>query len=286
MIGFYITMFFGYAISWLPFPLLYLFSDFITFLLKYVVRYRKRVIMGNLRRAFPEKNEVELNKIRSQFYKNFSDTLVESFKSLTINKKQMQKHFRVNNPEVFDALHKKGKGVIIVMGHYANFEWTATFIPQFVPHQSFAVFKPLKNKYFNKQIIAIRERFGLTLFPIADTYPFMLNNSAKTPLYVFMADQSPRRSKIKYSTTFLNTETPMHLGVENLSRKCDLAVVFIEVIRYKRGHYEVTAELLYEDVNDVPQFEITDTHAKALEKLIKKKPQDWLWSHKRWKHVK
>ncbi len=285
MIGFYIAMFFGYAISWLPFSLLYLFSDFITFLLKYIVRYRKRVIMDNLRSSFPEKSEAELHKIRSKFYKNFSDMIVEAFKSLTVSEKTMHKHYRLNNPEVFTDLQQKGKGVIMVMGHYANFEWTAMFMPKLVTHNCFAVFQPLRNKYFNRQIIAIRERFGLKLFPMSDTYEFMLNNPSKTPLYVFMADQSPMKSRIKYTTPFLNQQTPVHLGVENLSKKCGLAVVFIEVNRYKRGHYEVNAELLFEDVKDLPQYEVTDTHVKALEKIIIKKPEDWLWSHKRWKHV-
>lgn len=114
----------------------------------------------------------------------------------------------------------------------------------------------------------------------------MLSNPVKAPLYIFMADQSPHRGKIKYYTRFLNQNTPVHLGVENLAKKCDLAVVFIDIQRVKRGHYEVTGELLFEDTKATDSYEITNSHVKALEKVIIKKPEDWLWSHRRWKHAK
>lgn len=286
MIGYYLAIGIGRVISWMPFFILYRFSDFLVFLLDKVIGYRKEVIMENLRYSFPERDEKELHRIRKLFYRNFADIIVESFKSLSISEKAIRKRFKLSNPEVFQDLHDKGKGVIMVMGHYTNFEWTAMNIPLLVPHQCFAVYQPLDNVHFSKKVVAIREQFGLKLFSMKDTYPFMLGNKAKTPLYVFMADQSPHIGKIKYSTQFLNQETPVHLGVENLSKKCDLAVVFIETQRLKRGHYEVTAQLLFEDANATTGHEITDTHVKALEKVIVKKPEDWLWSHRRWKYVR
>lgn len=285
MIGYYIAVVFGWLISILPFRILYIFSDFISFVMQYVLKYRKDVIMGNLSKAFPEKSEDELNRIRFAFYRNFADLIVESFKSLTISEKTLRKRFKLKNPELFEKLYAKDKGVLLVMGHYTNFEWTAMSMPLLVPHPTFAVYQPLNNKRFSQKVVSIREQFGLKLYSMNDTYPFMLNNPVKAPLYIFMADQSPHRGKIRYRTDFLNQNTPVHLGVENLAKKCDLAVVFIDIQRVKRGYYEVTAHLLFEDVKDTEQYVVTDTHVKALEKVIKKKPEDWLWSHRRWKHA-
>lgn len=285
MIGYYIAVVFGWLISILPFRILYIFSDFISFVMQYVLKYRKDVIMGNLSKAFPEKSEDELNRIRFAFYSNFADLIVESFKSLTISEKTLRKRFKLKNPELFEKLYAKDKGVLLVMGHYTNFEWTAMSMPLLVPHPTFAVYQPLNNKRFSQKVVSIREQFGLKLYSMNDTYPFMLNNPVKAPLYIFMADQSPHRGKIRYRTDFLNQNTPVHLGVENLAKKCDLAVVFIDIQRVKRGYYEVTAHLLFEDVKDTEQYVVTDTHVKALEKVIKKKPEDWLWSHRRWKHA-
>lgn len=285
MIGYYLAIGLGRLISFLPFAVLYLFSDFLRFLMQYVIKYRKEVITDNLQKSFPEKSEKEITQLRAGFYKNFADLIVESFKSLSVSEKTIRKRFKLLNPEVFQELYDKDKGVIMVMGHYTNFEWTAMCISLCVPNPCFAVYQPLNNKRFSKKVVQIREQFGLKLFPMKDTYPFMLNNPVKAPLYLFMADQSPHAGKIKYRSPFLNRNTPVHLGVENLSKKCDLGVVFINVERVKRGYYEVTADLLFENPNDTEGHQITDTHVQALEKEIRYKPQDWLWSHKRWKHA-
>ncbi|WP_417591992.1 lysophospholipid acyltransferase family protein [Owenweeksia hongkongensis] len=286
MIGYYLAVAFGWLISILPFRILYIISDFISFVMQHIFKYRKEVIMGNLSKAFPVKSENELNRIRFAFYRNFADLIVESFKSLTISEKTLRKRFKLNNPELFEKLYAKDKGVLLVMGHYTNFEWTAMSMPLLVPHPSFAVYQPLNNKRFSRKVVSIREQFGLELYSMNNTYPFMLNNPVKAPLYIFMADQSPHKGKIKYYTEFLNQNTPVHLGVENLAKKCDLAVVFIDIQRVKRGFYEVTAHLLFEDVKNTEPYEVTNTHVKALEKVIKKKPEDWLWSHRRWKHAR
>lgn len=285
MIGFYLTLGLGRIFSLLPLSWLYLFSDMISFLMRKVIKYRIEVIDGNLLRSFPEKTEQERASIRKKFYRNFADIIVESLKSISISEKEIRRRFVLANPEVFQNIYDQGKGVIMVMGHYTNFEWTAMSIPLLVPQNCFAVYHPLKNKRFNRLIVKIREQFGLKLFSMDDTYPFMLNNPDPKPLYVFMADQSPHFGKIKYRTNFLNQSTPVHLGVENLAKKCDLAVVFIVTERIRRGHYEVRAELLFEDVKDLPQYEVTDTHVQHLEEAIKRHPENWLWSHKRWKYA-
>jgi KDO2-lipid IV(A) lauroyltransferase len=285
MIGYYLALFFGRLLSILPFGVLYGLSNFIAWLLGRIINYRQEVIDANLKRSFPKKSSAERRLIRKRFYRNFSDIIVESFKSLSVSKKTMRKRFVLRNPEVFQDLYDRNRGLIMVMGHHTNFEWTAMSIPLVVPQKCYAVYHPLKNARFNKLIVKIREQFGLKLFKMEDTYPFMLNNPDSRPLYVFMADQSPHRGKIKYRTSFLNQDTPVHLGVENLSKKCDLAVVFIDIHRVKRGYYEIEAHLLFDKTDDLPKYLVTDTHVQALEKLIESDPANWLWSHKRWKYA-
>ncbi len=285
MIGYYLALAFGRLLSYLPFFIQYRISDFMAWLMSDIINYRKEVIDGNLERSFPSKSQAEREQIRKKFYRNFSDIIVESFKSLSVSRRTMQKRFVLRNPKVFQKLYDQKKGLIMVMGHHTNFEWTAMSIPLVVPQNCYAVYHPLKNVRFNRLIVKIREQFGLKLFKMEDTYPFMLNNPDPAPLYVFMADQSPHRGKIKYRTQFLNQDTPVHLGVENLSRKCDLAVVFIDIHRVKRGFYEIEGHLLFEDTTNQEKHQVTDTHVKALERLIESDPPNWLWSHKRWKYA-
>jgi KDO2-lipid IV(A) lauroyltransferase len=285
MLEYRIALAFGRLLSFLPFPLLYRISNFLAWLLEHVFKYKAAVISGNLKMAFPAKTTAQRQTIKSDFYRNFADIIVESFKSLSVSESEMRKRFVLRNPQVFEALQKENKGLIMVMGHHTNFEWTAMCTPLMCKQDCFAVYHPLKNQRFSRKIVQIREQFGLQLFKMKETYPFMLNNPSPAPLYVFMADQSPHKGKIKYRTPFLNQNTPVHLGVENLAKKCDLAVVFINIHRVKRGFYEVEAELLFKDALNTAPYEITKRHVKALEDLIISDPANWLWSHKRWKNV-
>lgn len=272
-------------LSYFPLWFLHRLSDSLALLLQWVFAYRQKVVQDNIYRAFPQRDRAFYRKVIQGFYLNFSDLLVESIKSLHISPGEMKKRLRLRNPEVLEQLYRQKRGVIMVMGHYANFEWLAMGIPLLVPQPCFAVYQKLKNRQFSKMVVKIREQFGLTLFPMADTYPFMLHNEAEAPLYVFMADQSPHKGKIKFRTSFLGRSTPVHLGVENLARQCDLAVVFMEMHRTRRGRYELECKLLYESTQKAQPYEVTRRHVAALEERIRQKPQDWLWSHKRWKHA-
>ena len=285
MLTYYLVILWARLLSLLPLSVLHRLGDVAAWYLERVAHYREKVIDNNLTKSFPEKGKKQIARIKKGFYHNFTDIIAESVKSLSISERTMRKRLVLRNPEVFDQLYEREKGVIMVMGHYTNFEWMAMGIPLLVKQPCFAVYQRLKDPRFNRLVVRIREQFGLKLFQMSSTYPFMLNNPAKAPLYVFMADQSPHKGKIKYKTEFLNRMTPVHLGVENLARKCDLAVAFIEMHRVKRGYYEVEAKLLQEDAGEAERYEITQKHVRALENLIRQKPEDWLWSHKRWKHA-
>lgn len=270
----------------LPLPLIYLLSNFLAVFTFHVLRYRRTVVLDNLRLAFPEKAEKERKRIARNFYFHLTDLILESVKSLHISESEIRKRLILDNPEVFEELHQQNKGVIVVWGHYTNFEWMAMGLPLLIPQDTFAVYQPLSNACFGKTVVQIREQFGLQLYPMSETYPFMLNNPIKSPAYIFMADQSPRADKVRFYSPFFGIETPVHKGVENLARKLDHAVVFLYAERRKRGFYHLRARLLTTDPNRMDDMAITNTHVSWLEEEIRRKPADWLWSHKRWKHRK
>lgn len=284
MLGFWLSMAFANFFSILPFKLLYIFSDGIAFIMEYVVRYRKGVINQNLYKAFPEKTQAERDKIRKLFYKNFADIIMETFKSMRLTREEAMERVTIKDRSLFDRFHKEKRNVMVVLGHYANFEWVALTFPLTVKQACYAVFQPLNNNHFNRKVVQIRERFGLTLFPMRQTYYYMIQNPTPNSMYGFMADQSPIKERIKYWTRFLNQDTGVHMGVENLSKKLDMAVVFLEVNRVRRGYYELMPVLISDQPVQEPEFNITEKHLRALEQVIIRKPEDWLWSHRRWKH--
>jgi KDO2-lipid IV(A) lauroyltransferase len=100
----------------------------------------------------------------------------------------------------------------------------------------------------------------------------------------FLADQSPHRDHIQYWTTFLNQDTPVFLGIEKLAKRYNTAVLYYEIRRVKRGYYQVDVTQICEDAADTADKEITDRHVQLLEQTIRRNPEYWLWSHRRWKH--
>jgi KDO2-lipid IV(A) lauroyltransferase len=108
-------------------------------------------------------------------------------------------------------------------------------------------------------------------------------NNIRT-LSAILTDQIPIKSEIKYWTTFLNQDTPVYLGTEKIASKYDMAVVFFNIQKKKRGYYNLDIELLFDHTAGLPEYHITDTHLKRLEEIIIRNPEYWIWSHRRWKH--
>jgi Kdo2-lipid IVA lauroyltransferase/acyltransferase len=276
---------FAFLFSLLPIRVLHAFSSFAAWLLYHVIGYRKNVVHDNLRLAFPSFSEREIAKTARAFYLNLTDVMIEFIKGLSISEKELKKRVLLKNPEIFENFQQKNEGVMVVMGHYTNFEWVALAMPLLVSSPCFAVYGRIKNPTVNHWVVNLRERFGLKLFGMKDTYNFMLTNPAQAPLYLFMADQAPHKGKIRYRAPFFNIPTPTHLGAENLAKKCKLNVVFLRAKREKRGYYSIEAEIITTNAPNDPPYYITNTHVAHLENLIREEAAHWLWSHKRWKNL-
>ncbi|MBK7887219.1 MAG: hypothetical protein IPJ86_07925 [Bacteroidetes bacterium] len=138
-------------VSLLPYFFLYRISDFLFFLFYFVLGYRKKVVIGNIKRSFPDKTEVEHNRIAKAFYRHFADLIVESLKVFTISKKEVGERMKFVNPELINRYFAEGKSVILAGGHFNNWELFAVAIDQAVKHQSIAIYKPLTNKFFDRK---------------------------------------------------------------------------------------------------------------------------------------
>jgi Kdo2-lipid IVA lauroyltransferase/acyltransferase len=286
-LAYYLFVSLNWVITLLPLRVLYIFSYLLYIYLAWIPGYRKQVIMKNLRNSFPKKSEKELKRIRSRFYMHLADMVMESFKLRHMSRDELIKRYQVRNPGILDRLYEEGRSSITVYGHYANWEWSA-ILPQYSDYRFLAVYKPLKNKYFNSFLYKIRARMGMTLVAMHDTLRTFIryrDNGIATST-ILIGDQTPARKDIKYWTRFLNQDTAVYLGIEKMARKYDLPVLYFRIDKLRRGYYTVDIEVLTEDPNSLKEYELTDMHLKMLEKQIVEKPELWLWSHKRWKHKK
>jgi KDO2-lipid IV(A) lauroyltransferase len=280
-----------YPLIWIisksNFRLIYLFSDFLYLILYHVISYRKKLVRKNLALALPEKTFLERKIIEKKYYKHLSDLFLESFKSLNISEVDIKKRYSFKNIELLDELYKKKKNIILMGGHYASWEWFF-IIDRLTDYRINAIYKKLSNKYFDSLIKKIRSKYNGNLISTKNTFKEILKNTKLKGLniYGFASDQSPKKNKATYWNNFLNNFVPFHTGAEIIAKKYDMAVVYMNVEKVKRGYYLASFELITDKPKKYKDFKITEDFIKLLENQIFKAPEYYTWTHNRFKHRK
>ena len=265
-----------------PFRLLYVFSDFLYFILYHVTKYRVDVVRDNLKKCFPEKSTEELLRIEKLSYRNIADITVESLKAFTMSKKQIYARHKVINEDSIMEIYDDCGGIIALPNHYGNWEWGALSCMQ-LNWPGIAIYKPLSNKHLDTYVKKNRSRLGTHLASIYDTARIFIANKDKKKIYVMASDQSPSNSIKSIWVNFLGCDTAFLHGLEVYSKKYNYPAVFVDIQRVKRGYYELELTVLSDNPKNLKEGELTQRLATKLEEVIRKKPEDWLWSHKRWK---
>jgi KDO2-lipid IV(A) lauroyltransferase len=277
-------MLFFRLFSRLPLGILYLFSDVLYLIARYVVRYRKKVIDDNLLHAFPEKTAEERKAIRNRFYRNFTDSIAETIKSITISKEELSRRFTVTNQPLLDQEVLDGKSVLLLAGHFFNWELglqQAAVLSQ-VPSEG--VYLKLSSPFFNQLMYAARTRFGNVITEKNEFRTTVKTLETQHRVVQLAADQRPNNRTTRYQRDFLNRPAYFFEGAEHIAKSKDLPVYFGEITKKGRGRYQATYELLSKDPYDShPEHSITDAFCDRLEANIRLQPDLYLWSHKRWR---
>jgi KDO2-lipid IV(A) lauroyltransferase len=287
-IGYYIFFGINWIITLIPLGILYIASDILYLLLYYFPSYRKKIVEENLKNAFPEKSEKEIALICRKFYSHLADLFIETLKLTHLSNNELKDRFTVNNPELIERLYDSGRDVAVVHSHYNNWEWLGACYPLYTKYRTVSVYKPVQNKQFDRFMNNLRTRNNAGLAPMKQVVRKIIENQRINirSLYGFMADQTPARTQIEYFTKFLNQDTPVFLGIEKIAAKYNMAVVFFNVQKVRRGYYNTTVELLFEETSGLPEHMVTDAHIRRLEEIIRDKPEYWIWTHRRWKYKK
>lgn len=276
-----------YFISVLPFWLHHLLSNLLYVLVYYVIGYRKKVVLENLKNSFPGKSAAEIESIRKQFYKHFCDVIFEILKLLTISEAGFRKHFAFTPHaiSVISGYEARQQSIVGVMGHCGNWEWGAIAHQFYFKQLITGVYHPLSNENFDAFMLKLRGRKGGNIVAMKNLFRELLSlRQRNIPTTVgLIADQTPPPESA-YWTTFLNQDTPVFNGPEKIARKFNYPMIYVPVIKKKRGYYEMDAVVITDTPNELPEGAISEMHTKALEKNIREQPYIWLWTHRRWKH--
>jgi KDO2-lipid IV(A) lauroyltransferase len=210
--------------------------------------------------------------------------MVEALKTLSISERNFQKRFKLKNPELLKHLYDDNKSIILYAAHLGNWEWLSIF-PTLTPYQVVSFYQPLGNRYFDDLMKTIRQRFGVVCVESKKGFKTLLQYRAKgiQTICFVVGDQSPAGNSTKHWTNFFNTDTAFLIGAETIAEKSDQVLVFPSFSSPRKGYYEVEFIVIEKNESDEKRFALTNAYAKILEENIKKSPQLWLWSHKRWK---
>lgn len=279
-----------WLLSQIPFWFYHGLSSFIGYLFIKLKIYRYNAVIGNLKKAFPDKSEKEIAKIAHRFFYHFIDLLIESIKAFSISEKQIKKRWKINyNPEVQRILDEK-RNLAVLLPHYGNWEWGVPSFCNMTDRNQpigLGIYKPLKSKVMDKLMKENRTRFpGTNLIAKQNVAKEVAAHKNDHFMLGFAADQAPLNGYKAYWMEFLGIETGVFYGAENFCKKLNLVSVYAHVKKVGRSRYEVDLEVINENPKETEYGFITEKHMKLLEKDIYKNPHLWLWSHKRWKRSK
>ena len=280
-----------YAISLLPFRLLYVLADIECFMLYHVIRYRRGVVRRNLVTSFPDKSEQEIVQIEKRFYHWFCDYFFEAVKLLSISDAELCRRFTIINSEEVEQCFKEGQDVAAILGHYCNWEWLSCVgmnLP--LERETGLIYHPLRNKAFDYLFRKLRlhEKHSRVI-PKQDILRYVLSRKKEGIRNIcgYISDQVPKWKNIHLWLPFLNHEhTPVFTGGERIMRKMNNAVFYVEMSRPKRGYYTATYKLITRTPNALEPDGITRRFFQMLEQTIRREPAYYLWSHNRWKRTK
>lgn len=281
--GYFFTRLLAELFRFVPFWLLYPLSDGLAFVLHRVVGYRRQVMWDNLRRSFPDKPDDELQRIMQGAYRNLTDITLETVKGFTAPLAEIRRRAIIRNPELVNQYLEQGQSVIISASHLNNWEWAGLSMPGPMAGLSISAFKPLTNKLVDRYYNRRRSRGGLIMVSMDETFRAVRKYRDQPAVYFLIGDQSPTSRKSAQWLTFLNQDSAFMPGIEFLARRFNYPVLYFHVDRLRRGYYEVSYLEVWPDPAAAGETDITRAFARVVEEAIHAQPENWLWSHKRWK---
>lgn len=283
---YHLLRFFLKLLSYIPFRVLYILSDGLFYPLYYLIRYRRKIVRRNLTESFPEKNLSEIKHVEKRFYRFFTDMILESCKLASISQDEIRRRMKFKNVEEVNGMLKQGKSVAVYLGHYGNWEWVSS-MPLWLEKDIIGaqIYHRLSNKNVDKLMLHIRGRMGAVSIDMHKTarYITALATEHKVCTIGFIADQSPRKRDSHHFLHFLHHNTPVLTGTEKIIKHYGFEAFYLDVKRTKRGYYEAEFVKMHDNPQSLRDFELTDLYFKHLEQAITKRPELYLWTHKRFR---
>lgn len=267
----------------LPWRVLYPLTAGVTFLLRYVLRYRVAVARANLRRCFPACRPDEITAILNAYYRHLGEVVAEFIKLANISAEELGRRIRFTNSGLVNAELNAGRSVILLAAHLANWEWQLQGVTLEFKVPMDAAYKPLHSAGADRELLKLRSRFGARMIAAKRLVRMVARRRHELHAIALMADQIPASSGGRQWVTFLGTDTAFYPGPAEIAAMTGYATFFTAMRRSSRGHYEMTLHPMTAAGERLDPQIFTQRYARILELQIRAHPADWLWTHRRWK---
>jgi KDO2-lipid IV(A) lauroyltransferase len=264
-----------YCLSLIPLVLLYPLYLIIA-IINHFFKYRIDILHKNIKIVFPQKKKRETLALIGKFYHNLYIIIIEVIKSINFNKQDIKKRVKLINEHEIHNMVKTDKSIILIAAHYANWEWLLLRISLLKNKNVIAVYQPLSNKYLNSILLKIRTKFNAKLVPLSQWNNFILKSRHKSYIYFLVSDQNPNNYNKGTQISFFNKKTLFHNGPEKMHKLLNAQVFYTHMKKIQNGYYEL-------ELKKINPHNITEHYVSLLEKTIINRPENWLWSHNRWK---
>lgn len=250
---------------------------------------RRGVALANLELCFPEKTGEEIERILERSYINIATVFFEFLYFPKFTKESLGElvEFPDESRRLIKSALERGKGLILISGHFSNWELVALSIGAFSPKNFLIIVHPFHNKAVDKLANKYRGLLGNSTVPMANSIRPSLSQLRENGIIALLADQSA--AKESATAKFFGINVPTFQGPSSFALRTRAAVQIGFLIRKENGMYRLDLrEIDYSDLkNDSEENvkELTQRHVSALEELVRKHPENWLWFHKRFKHV-
>ncbi len=253
----------------------------------YILPIRKKTAISNLKLAFPEKSEGEIKKIVKGCYVNVITVIVEFFYMRKLSINEMSKFLQAENLELIGEKLKAGKGLIVISGHFGNWELTAFGVNVLSGQPINVVVKEQTNKRVDEGINKIRSAGGNRMIDMRNSLREILGMLKKNGVVAMLGDQSAPKENIKVD--FFIKDVPTFEGTAKIAIKTGAAVLFAVSTRNDNRTYSLKFHEIdtskYKDASEENVKALTQEHANLLIEYIKMKPDHWLWFHRRFKNI-
>lgn len=265
------------------------------------MHYRRDVVMINLARSFPEKKYSELRKIADDFYKHFGDLFAETFwfaGSHDTNRLRDSHICEMEHADVLNRLYNDCPGVIVLTSHLGNWELTGgilnyVYAPDkvdFGEKNTTVVYKELSNSFWDKVFgdnrcapIA-KENKETCYVESRKILRFVIAHRNEKRLYIFPTDQCPYKYASAHTVdNFMHQPTLTMTGGAALAHKFGFAVVYMAFKKKEDFGYKMSFREICPDASKFTPEDIMNKFYSYLEEDVNAQPENYLWTHKRWK---